>query len=515
MVGHKALLPIIINSVATKRDLINPLDLAKDSSLREKCAVFGMYGSNNEASRTTYYGLWALQHRGQESSGIAASDGKKIHRHAANGLVANVYRNEDLDKLPGTIAIGHNRYATSGDSRELYNQPIINSSKSFAFAHNGNLPDTTKLVAFLTKNGKETKHLNDSHMMAEAIDHFLAITNNLEQAIIKSYPLFDGVFSAVAMDKNKLIAFRDKCGIRPLSIGKLGDGYVIASETCAFDTIGATFLRTIKPGELVVIDKNGLHSHQVVEGSQKLDIFEFVYFARPDSVMLGQRVNKVRERFGAEMAKEFSIDADVVIPVPDSAIPAAIGYAHATGIPFDMGLIKNRYIHRTFIEPTAEMRRRDVKMKLNPVLESIAGKRVVLVDDSIVRGTTMRQVVQMVRDAGAKELHVLISCPPVRFPDFYGINTPDQHDLISARLSVSETRDYLGADSLHFLSYDGMIRATGLPSSSFSTSCFNGVYPIAIGKHAENVQSHQPPTARSNSASNHRKPHKSPIETLA
>ncbi len=468
----KALLPITYNY------------LANSGVPKEKCAVFGIFGSA-EAARVTYYGLWALQHRGQESSGIATSDGKQLHRHTANGLVANVYRSEDLDELPGHIAIGHNRYATSGDGRELYNQPIMNASKTFAFAHNGNLPDTTKLSGFLNKLGIKTDHLNDSHMMAEAIDHYVSKGQNLEQAIISAHPLFEGVFSAVAMDKDKLIAFRDKCGIRPLSIGTLGDGYAVASETCAFYTIGAKFLRDVEPGEMVVIDKKGVTSHQVVKGQQKLDIFEFVYFARPDSVLMGQRVNSVRQRFGAEMAKEFPVEADVVIPVPDSSIPAAIGYATATGIAFDMGLIKNRYIHRTFIQPTAEMRRRDVKMKLNPVTESIAGQRVVLVDDSIVRGTTMRQVVQMIRDAGAKEIHVLISCPPVKYPDFYGINTPDQSDLISAHSSEEEVRKFLGADSLHFLSFRGMIQATNLPASSFSLSCFDGIYPIPIGKAAK------------------------------
>ncbi len=482
--------------------------MADEHVLTEKCAVFGVYGASDEAARVTYYGLWALQHRGQESSGIASSDGKKIHRHAESGLVANVYREEDFDKLPGTIAIGHNRYATSGNSRELYNQPIMNTGKSFAFAHNGNLPDITKLAAFLQKNSVQTKHLNDSRMMAEAIDRFIAKGQSLEQAITSAYPLFEGVFSAVAMDKNSLVAFRDRCGVRPLSIGKLGNGYVVASETCAFDTIGATFLRDVEPGELVVINKNGLTSHQVVPGNQKLDIFEFVYFARPDSVLMGQRVNNVRKRFGAEIAKEFAVEADVVIPVPESSIPAAIGYAEATGLPFDMGLVKNRYIHRTFIQPTAEMRRRDVKMKLNPVVESIAGKRIVLVDDSIIRGTTMRQVVQIIRDAGAKELHVVISSPPVKYPDFYGINTPDQADLISSRLSVDEIRDYIGADSLHFLSYEGMVRATHLPESTFCMSCFDGVYPIPIGKAAKTI-THKP-TSPLNKTSRSSTPEKNP-----
>lgn len=462
-------------------------ETAMDHQLHEKCAVFGIYGPNDGAARVTYYGLWALQHRGQESSGIATSDGDKLYCHTASGLVAHVYNNEDLTKLPGRLSIGHNRYATSGGASDFYNQPLLHH-KQFTFAHNGNLPDCSKLIAFLDKHGVATKHLNDSHMMTEAIGVYVDKGLPLEQAVMKCYPLFEGVFSAVAMDNQKVVAFRDRCGIRPLSIGTMGDAYVVASETCAFDTIGAKHLRDVEPGELVVFDERGLTSHQVVKGEQKLDIFELVYFARPDSVLLGQPVNSVRERFGTEMAKEFRVEADVVIPIPDSSIPAAVGYAHASGIPFNMGLIKNRYIHRTFIQPTAELRNRDVKMKLNPVIASLAGQRVVLVDDSIVRGTTMRQVVAMVREAGAKELHVLISSPPVCYPDFYGINTPDQADLIASRLSVEEIREYLGADSLHFLSYDGMVRATGLPASIFSMSCFDGIYPMPIGAQAKNVK---------------------------
>ncbi len=458
------------------------------TQLSEKCAVFGVYGPDDGASRVTYYGLWALQHRGQESSGIATSDTKKIHRYTADGLVAHVYKNEDLDKLPGGISIGHNRYATSGGSGADLNQPFVDQKLQFSFAHNGNLPDTTKLEEFLKKHKVSTKDFNDSCMMFAAIGVYVKQGLALDAAIKKAFPLFTGVFSAVAMDNNQLVAFRDQCGVRPLSIATTDDAFVVASETCAFDTIGATFLRDVLPGEMVIVDKDGLRSEQIVKGKQKLDIFEFVYFARPDSVLMGQRVNSVRERFGVEMAKEFPIDADVIVPIPDSAVPAAIGYAQASGIPFNTGLIKNRYIHRTFIQPTAELRKRDVKMKLNPVSDVMADKRVVLVDDSIVRGTTMRQVIQMVRDAGAKEVHILISSPPVRFPDFYGINTPDQSDLIAARQTVQEIREYLSADSLHFLSYDGMVEATHLPHSIFSLSCFDGVYPVDIGERAKDFE---------------------------
>lgn len=440
-----------------------------------------------EAARLTFYGLWALQHRGQESSGIVSSDGSQLYRHTAPGLVATVYREEDLEQLVGDIAIGHNRYSTSGGGDIRYNQPFVDYENGFAFAHNGNLPIWDKLEKFLQDRGVSTAKLNDSGMMAAAIGQYMEDGLDLLEAIIKAYPLFEGAFSAVVMDKNQLIAFRDRCGIRPLSIGKLGHAYIVASETCAFATLGAEFVRDVKPGELVVIDKQGLHSHEVEKGDQKLDIFEFVYFARPDSMLLGKRVNQVRQNFGRQMAKESPIEADVVVPVPDSSIPAAIGYSQASGIPFDAALIKNRYIHRTFIRPLAEMREKDVSMKLNPVVESLKKKRVILVDDSIVRGTTMRQVVRMIREAGATEVHLMISSPPVRYPDFYGIDTPKQSDLIATRMSIDEIKDYMGADSLNYLTYGGMIAATELPEKVFSTSCFSGVYPIPIGRRAHEI----------------------------
>ncbi len=455
--------------------------------LTEKCAVFGVCGTGLEAARLAFYGLWALQHRGQESSGIASTDGTELHRHGAVGLVANVYREEDFEQLPGHIAIGHNRYSTSGGEEASHVQPIADYELGFAFAHNGNLPDCSKLIVFLENHGIDTKALNDSGMMAAAIGYYLRKGDDVGTAIRKSYPLFTGVFSAVVIHGDKLVAFRDACGIRPLSIATLDGGYVVASETCAFDTIGAKFLRDVEPGEMVVIDKHGMTAEQLATPDPKLDIFEFVYFARPDSLLIGKRVNEVRKNFGREMAHEYHIEADVVVPVPDSGVPAAQGYAEASGIPFEMGLIKNRYIHRTFIRPTAELRAQDLKMKLNPVIEVIKDKRVIIVDDSIVRGTTQRKVVAMLFNAGAREVHVMISCPPVRYPDFYGINTPDPSELISARMSVEQTREYIGATSLNFLSFDGMINATGFPASRFSSSCFDGIYPIAIGSRAKQV----------------------------
>ena len=371
-----------------------------DDCLHEKCAVLGIYSPGSEAARVAFYGLWALQHRGQEGSGIVTGDGLALYRHAGAGLASSVYRDADMEDLKGHVAIGHNRYSTSGGSGDLYNQPFLHDQGRFALADNGNLPDCSALEAFLASHDIPTATHNDTRLMEAAIAFYVAKGYELADAIIAAFPMFTGAFSAVSMDSNSLIVFRDQCGIRPLSIGTLEDGYAVASETCAFDTIGATFLRDVKPGELVSIDEHGMTSHQVVSGEQKLDVFEFVYFARPDSVILGQRVNSVRQNLGGEMAKEFYVEADVVIPIPDSSIPAALGYARASGLPFDIGIIKNRYIHRTFIQPTAGLRRRDVKMKLNPILESVADKRVILVDDSVVRGTTMRQVVQIVREAG-------------------------------------------------------------------------------------------------------------------
>jgi amidophosphoribosyltransferase len=456
-----------------------------EDSLHEKCAVFGTFGIGDEAARTTFYGLWALQHRGQESSGIVSSDGTHFHRHTSAGLVASVYREEDLQQLAGHITIGHNRYSTSGAADNAHSQPVLQRSSPVAFAHNGNLPTTKKLETFLGERNIEYAMLNDSEMMAEAIACSMERDElSLEEAVSRTYPLFEGAFSSVAMTKDTLVAFRDACGIRPLSIGRLGDGYVVSSETCAFDTVGATFLRDIRPGELVIIDKDGLRTRQVMPGTVKLDIFEFVYFARPDSVIEGCNVNQVRENMGKELAREWQIDADIIVPVPDSAIPAALGYSQVSGIPFEMALIKNRYIHRTFIRPTAELREQDLKMKLNPLPHILQGKRVVLIDDSIVRGTTTQKIAHMLYEAGAKEVHVLISSPPVRYPDFYGINLPLQEELIAHHMSPEEIGKRLGVDSLHYLSYDGMIQATGKPAEFFSTACFNGVYPISIGGRA-------------------------------
>ncbi|MBI2601127.1 amidophosphoribosyltransferase [Candidatus Daviesbacteria bacterium] len=465
-------------------------DYINHEILGEKCGVFGVLGKGFEAARLVHPGLWALQHRGQESSGIASSDGKRIHSKSGIGLVAHVFQEEDIKKLKGFLAIGHNRYSTSGSSTE-HCQPVVRSAgkrQSIALAHNGNLPSTKALEDFLKSKKVSIKGLNDSEMMTEAIAYFMRQGSSLVNAIKKAYPLFTGVFSLLVMDKSKIVALRDSKGIRPLCIGKLDKGFVFASETCALDTVGAEYLQEVKPGEMVVLSKNGLNCIQLEKGEEKLDIFEFIYFARPDSVLLGKSLDQIRQNLGKELAKEYPIKADVVIPVPDSAIPAALGFSKESGIPFEMALIKNRYIHRTFIHPEEHIRGKIVQIKLNPMPHLIKGKDVIVIDDSIVRGTTSRQLINMLKKSGAKKIHLMVSSPPVRFPDFYGINTPDQNELIAAKMSIEEIRKTIGADSLNYLSYKGLVKATGLLESSFCMSCLNGTYPVDIGEKAKTVR---------------------------
>ena len=483
-------------------------------NLGEKCAIFGVYGKGLDVARLSFFGLFALQHRGQESSGIATSDGNIITVHKGMGLVSQVFNDELIGNLKGHIAVAHNRYSTTGGSSLKHSQPMLGASRvekisyddphpslndsvslssgpddgAIALAHNGNLPTTNALAAFLREKGVDPTEFSDSRMMVEAIAARMREGVDLPAAIKDVYPLFTGAFSLLIMSKDALIAVRDKCGIRPLALAKLNGGYVVASETCAFAPIGAEFEREIQPGEMVVIDENGARSEQVVPPDPKLDIFEFVYFARPDSQLLGKSVYQVRRNFGIELAREYPVKADVVIPVPETAIASAIGYAQTLGIPFEMGLTKNRYIHRTFITPEQHVREQGVKAKLTPIPEIIRGKRVVVFDDSIVRGTTARQIVKMLFEAGAKEVHSLVASPPVKFPDFYGIDTPKQTDLIAATKSVEEIEKYLGATSLRYLSYEGMIRATGLSEDVFCTSCFTGVYPIDIKEREKEIR---------------------------
>jgi amidophosphoribosyltransferase len=451
------------------------------STLNEKCGVFGVYGHDVDVARLTYYGLSALQHRGQESSGIVTSDGSGFYSHIGPGLVAQVYTEEALEKLKGFVAIGHNRYATSGGKNHEHAQPVLRSDDVIALAHNGNLPSVTALKTFLLSKRLYKQDSNDSEMMTDTIRYWRYQGMSMVDAIKKTWPMMTGAFSCVMASQKRLIAFRDRYGIRPLSLGRIGDAYIVASETCAFDIIGATLERDINPGELIEIHDGVLTSHQIEKPIEKLEIFEYIYFARPDSELQGQSVNQVRRRLGANLAKEAPVVADVVIPVPDSSIPAAIGYAAESGIPFDHGLIKNRYIHRTFIRPNQDQRERDVKMKLNPLASVLKGKDVIVIDDSIVRGTTTKKLVSMLREVGAKKIHLRISCPPVKYPDFYGIDTPDQQQLIAARLKTADQiREHVNADSLEFLSYKGMIDAIGISENRLCTACFTGDYPIDL-----------------------------------
>ncbi len=455
--------------------------------INEKCAVFGVYGKGLDAARLTYFGLYALQHRGQESSGISASNGEEIKTHKATGLVAQVYTEDDLQKLTGHMAIGHNRYSTSGGSLFQHTQPVNDKQNSLIMAHNGNLPRLEKLKSFLVEKQIDTTDLNDTEHIFAATKWHLENGKTLEDAVKEIFPFLTGAFCLLIMTKDTFIAIRDSYGIRPLSIGKINGGFVFSSETCALDTVSATYLRDVQPGEMVIVKNDTLTSVQLAKPNQKLDIFEFVYFSRPDSKLLGKRVYKVRENLGKLLAKEHPINADVVIPVPESSVPAATGYANTLHIPLKFGLVKNRYIGRTFIMPDQKLRDRGVQMKLNPIEELITGKKVVLIDDSIVRGTTSKKIVAMVRNAGAKEVHLLSSCPPVKYPDFYGINTPFQKDLIGANMTIAEIEKFIGADSLNFLSYDSLIKATELPQSLFCTSCFTGNYPIDIGENAKHI----------------------------
>jgi len=455
------------------------------SSLNEKCAVFGIW-DGSEASRYTYFGLFALQHRGQEQSGIASTDGKKIFLYKNSGLVSQIYNEKIIKKLRGFAAIGHNRYSTSHGTSLKHAQPILIGNTA-ALAHNGNLPSIKALHDFLKKNKVSTKDNSDSELFAKAIGFYMKKGVSLPNAIVKVYPLLTGAFSCVALSTKELVAFRDPRGIRPLILGRNGKEIIIASETCALGTTGAKFTREVLPGEMVVISKKGIKSKILAKEEPKFDIFEFVYFSRHDSIILGKSVYEVRKNFGKMLFKEHpKIKVDIVIPVPETAIPAAIGYSQASGVPYEIALNKNRYIHRTFIEPSQTDRDKKVKMKIS-VLGVVKGKRVAVVDDSIVRGTTSRQIVKMLFEAGAREVHFMVSSAPVKFPDFYGIDTPKQENLISAKKTIEETRKFLGATTLSFLSIDGMVNATGLPKKRFSLSAFDGEYPLPIFEHKKEI----------------------------
>ncbi len=458
--------------------------------VNEKCGIFGIYDPNHPVVPVMQFGLFSLQHRGQEGSGITTSDHERLTTYKKTGLVSQVFDSNDFDMntLPGDMAIGHNRYGTTSiRSVEHHLQPVTSQKNLLTLAHNGNLPDTTRLETFMDENCIPNPGFNDSEMMHAAVEYYLEKGASLEEAAKEAYPLFTGAFSLLLMDKNQIVALRDSKGIRPLSLGRKNGGYVLSSETCAFDSQDNIVpLREIHPGEMVILDENGMRSEALEKGEQKLDIFEMVYFSRPDSNLMGKTVYKIREQFGRRLAQEKRIEGDIVIGVPDSGSPAAHGYARESKIPKEEGLIKNRYVARTFINPGD--RAAEVHRKFIPITEVLRDQRIIVVDDSIVRGTTTKELVKILRNNGAREVHLVITSPPVRYPDFYGIDTPHQKDLFANKHeSNEEMRLALSADSLTFLSYEGMIESTGLPEDVFSTSSFSGKYPIDIGKRKEEV----------------------------
>ncbi len=459
----------------------------------DACGVFGIYAPDQDVSRVTYFALYALQHRGQESAGIATWHPLEgMQHHKGVGLAFQVFSEDSLRELQGDAAIGHVRYSTTGSSGLKNAQPMFGEAKfgPFALGHNGNLVNTHKLRAELERQGVEVPGTSDTAVMAELISRSGADT--LEEAIIEMMGIIEGAYSLVFLAPGKVVAVRDPYGVRPLCIGRLnGDDWVVASETCALHVIGADFVREVEPGEMITIDANGFAASQIIEPTRKACcIFEFIYFARPDSHIYGRSVYMSRQRMGHLLAQQAPVEADLVIPVPESGIPHAMGYAAVSKIPYGEGFIKNRYIHRTFIAPDQRLRELGVKMKLTPLKEAVGGKRLVVVDDSIVRGTTTGPEIQLLRDAGAREIHLRINCPPLKYGCFYGVDTsagPDE--LIAARLSVEQIRDQLGADTLEYLTMKNLITAVGLPKNNFCTACFDNQYPIPIPKELKAAKS--------------------------
>ncbi len=444
------------------------------------CGVIGVFG-HKEAAKIAYFGLYALQHRGQESAGIATSDGKVVREHRALGLVADVFDEEVLNHLKGHVAVGHVRYSTTGSSTIKNAQPfcVTHGTQTFALAHNGNLVNAHTLRAELEAEGS----LFQTTMDSEVIVHLLAksLRKGLIEAIRETMQLIRGAYAIVLLAQDKLIAFRDPHGFRPLCLGMLNGGYIVASETCALDLVQAQYLRDVAPGEILVIDENGLTSYEGCQSERLAHcIFEFIYFARPDSYIYSQNVYAFRKRLGIQLAEECPLEADFVMPFPDSGNYAAIGYAQAAGLPFEMGVIRNHYVGRTFIQPSQSMRDFSVRVKLNPVREILRGKKVAVVDDSLVRGTTSRTRIKAIRDAGAYSVNMLISCPPIRFPCFFGIDFPTKGELIAAKHSVEEIRRYLDLDLLHYLSLEGLLKAAQEDGQKYCLACFNGEYPIPI-----------------------------------
>ena len=464
--------------------LLNHNVLGEDKGPQDACGVFGVWAPGEEVAKLTFYGLYALQHRGTESAGIATSDGSRILVYKDMGLVSQVFTESDLATLPGDLAIGHCRYSTTGSSTWVNAQPTLRPTKygTLALAHNGNLTNTGDLAELVQKlepsNGRERGATTDTEIMTALIS--LQNEKNVEASAMSVLPQLEGAFSLVFMDEHTLYAARDRHGVRPLVLGKLENGWVVASESAALDIVGAAFVREIEPGEFVAIDATGVRSERWAPAEPKGCLFEYVYLARPDTTIAGQGIHATRVRIGERLAKEAPVEADLVIPVPESGTPAAIGYAKGSGIPFGMGLVKNSYVGRTFIQPSQTIRQLGIRLKLNPLREIIEGKRIVVVDDSIVRGNTQRAIVRMLREAGAREIHVRISSPPVKWPCFYGIDFASRAELVASGLEVEEIRRSIGADSLGYVSLEGLIESTQVEENKLCGACFTGQYPIRI-----------------------------------
>ncbi len=496
--------PTVSNHLAGDSELgesfNQPFDELRDTDRpQEECGVFGIFAPGVDVARRTFFGIFALQHRGQESAGIAVSDGNEIRVHTDMGLVTQIFNEENLRHLPGDIAVGHNRYSTTGSSKACNAQPILCESSEgiCAVAHNGNLVNAHLLREAMEATGQVFETTMDTEIISKLLE--AGQNQTLEAAILGMMARVSGAYSLVLMTRDTLIAVRDPNGLRPLCLGKLpeSDGpgaYVLASETCALGPVGAEFVREIAPGEILFITKDGMESTHfmgVAPGHSKrqsLCIFEFIYLARPDSQLLGQNVHATRRRMGEKLAQQAPVEADIVIGVPDSGLPAAIGYAAGSGIQYQEGLIKNRYIQRTFIAPDQTQRELGVRMKLSPLSDVLRGKRVVVVEDSIVRGTTTKRIVQMIRDAGATEIHLRISSPPYQWPCFYGIDTAARKDLIAFGRTVEDIRAYNGADSLAYISMENLVEAVGHPKDEFCRACFDGEYPIDIPRDIRNAK---------------------------
>jgi amidophosphoribosyltransferase len=465
--------------------LLNHNVLDDDKAPQDACGVFGVWAPGEEVAKLTFYGLYALQHRGQESAGIAASDGERILIYKDMGLVSQVFTETDLASLTGDLAIGHCRYSTTGSSTWVNAQPTLRPTKygTLALAHNGNLTNTGDLAEMVQKlegdNAKTGRGATtDTEIMTALIG--LQDEKNVEASAIAVLPKLEGAFSLVFMDEKTLYAARDRHGVRPLVIGKLERGWVVASESAALDIVGAAFVREVEPGEFLAINEDGIRSQIWAKPDPKGCIFEYVYLARPDTSIAGQGVHATRVKIGKRLAIEAPAEADLVIPVPESGTPAAIGYAQQSGIPYGLGLVKNSYVGRTFIQPSQTIRQLGIRLKLNPLREIIEGKRIVVVDDSIVRGNTQRAIVRMLREAGALEIHVRISSPPVEWPCYYGIDFASRAELIASGLEIEEIRRSIGADSLSYVSMEGLIAATTIDKNKLCTACFTGTYPIAV-----------------------------------